>query len=120
PGACTIVRVAAPLGQSRPREIGLSGSPSIWVMRPSLTKIRWPQPTAQKGQTDGTTRSEVSVRARRSSECGERAESPRPRTSPGRGCWRTGQLVTVSTPGDYPAYRAEKRVRHCVSRHPGG
>ena len=28
---------ADPLGQSRPREMGLSGSPSIWVTRPSLT-----------------------------------------------------------------------------------
>ena len=36
-----------PLGHSRPREIGLSGSPSIWMTFPSLTKTRCPQPTAQ-------------------------------------------------------------------------
>ena len=29
--------LAEPLGQSRPREIGLSGSPSIWVIAPSRT-----------------------------------------------------------------------------------
>ena len=29
--------MAAPFGQSRPREIGLSGSPSIWVTSPSVT-----------------------------------------------------------------------------------
>ena len=36
-GLVTRLREAEPFGQSRPREIGLSGSPSIWVTRSSLT-----------------------------------------------------------------------------------
>ena len=28
---------AEPFGQSRPREIGLAGSPSTWITSPSLT-----------------------------------------------------------------------------------
>ena len=59
----TRLLLAEPLGQSRPREIGLSGSPSIWMTLPSLTKTRWPQPTAQYGQTERATESAVSVRA---------------------------------------------------------
>ena len=46
-GPVTRLLVAEPLGHRRPREMGLSGSPSIWVMRPSLTNTCWPQPTAQ-------------------------------------------------------------------------
>ena len=38
---------AAPLGHSRPREMGLSGSPSIWMTCSSLTNTFCPQPTAQ-------------------------------------------------------------------------
>lgn len=45
----------------RPRFTGESGSPSIWVTRPSLTKTSCPQPTAQKGQTDLTTLSAICV-----------------------------------------------------------
>jgi len=41
------LRDAEPLGQSLPREIGLSGSPSIWVTSPFLTYTLCPQPTAQ-------------------------------------------------------------------------
>ena len=37
PGRVTSCLDAAPLGHSRPREIGLSGSPSIWMTRSSLT-----------------------------------------------------------------------------------
>ena len=40
-------RLAEPLGQSRPRLTGESGSPSIWMTFPSLTYTFWPQPTAQ-------------------------------------------------------------------------
>ena len=36
-GFVTRLLLAEPFGQSRPREIGLSGSPSIWVTAPSLT-----------------------------------------------------------------------------------
>ena len=46
-GEVTKLLVAAPLGHSRPREMGLSGSPSICVILPSLTKTRCPHPTAQ-------------------------------------------------------------------------
>ena len=55
-------RLAEPLGHSRPREMGESGSPSIWVTRPSSTYTFWPQPTAQYGQIDFTTRSAVATR----------------------------------------------------------
>ena len=43
----TSCSLADPFGHSRPREMGESGSPSIWVTLPSWTKTRWPQPTAQ-------------------------------------------------------------------------
>src|SRR5436309_476280 len=46
--------VAAPLGQSVPSLIGLSGLPSMLTMRPSRTLTSVPQPTAQYGQTLGT------------------------------------------------------------------
>ena len=62
PGALTSCSLAEPLGQSRPREIGESGSPSIWTTFSSLTYTRWPQPTAQYGHTLCTTRSAVDVR----------------------------------------------------------
>ena len=38
---------AAPFGHSRPREIGLAGSPSIWITSPSFTYTSCAQPTAQ-------------------------------------------------------------------------
>ena len=47
PGLLTSCSLAEPFGHSRPREIGESGSPSIWTTFSSLTKTRWPQPTAQ-------------------------------------------------------------------------
>jgi pimeloyl-ACP methyl ester carboxylesterase len=40
-------KLAGPFGHSRPREIGLSGLPSIWMTRSSFTKTRCAQPTAQ-------------------------------------------------------------------------
>ena len=63
PGELTSCSLALPLGHRRPREIGESGSPSIWTTRSSLTKTRCPQPTAQYGQTLRATRSAVLVRA---------------------------------------------------------
>src|SRR5581483_2555463 len=54
-GLSTSESVAEPFGQRRPREIGLSGSPSICTIFSSLTKIFCPQPTAQNGQIDFTT-----------------------------------------------------------------
>src|SRR5215218_9645265 len=56
-GPVTSCLEAAPLGHSRPREMGLSGSPSIWVTCSSLTNTFCPQPTAQYGQTERATRS---------------------------------------------------------------
>ena len=47
PGLLTSCSLADPLGHSRPRETGESGSPSICTTCSSLTKTRWPQPTAQ-------------------------------------------------------------------------
>src|SRR5215510_12813107 len=46
-------KLAAPLGQSVPRLIGLSGLPSMLTILPSLTPTSMPQPTAQYGQTLG-------------------------------------------------------------------
>src|SRR5215467_13035146 len=46
-------KLAAPLGQSVPRLIGLSGLPSILIIWPSFTPTSSPQPTAQYGQTLG-------------------------------------------------------------------
>ena len=56
-------KVAAPLGQRRPRLIGLSGLPSMLVMRPLRTNTRWLHPTAQYGHTDVVTSSASVVRA---------------------------------------------------------
>src|SRR5262245_13532982 len=46
-------KLAAPLGQSVPRLIGLSGLPSMLTILLSLTPTSMPQPTAQYGQTLG-------------------------------------------------------------------
>src|SRR6185312_11576033 len=73
--------LAEPFGHSRPRLIGESGSPSIWVTRPPETYTRWPQPTAQYGHTDWTTLSAVSVRDLIRSVLDDRAAAPRPRSS---------------------------------------
>ena len=61
-GEVTSCLLALPFGHSRPREIGLAGSPSIWVDLPSLTNTFCAQPTAQNGQTESTTRSASTVR----------------------------------------------------------
>ena len=63
-GEVTSCLLALPLGHSRPREIGLAGLPSIWVIFSSLTKTFCAQPTAQYGQTESTTRSASLVRGR--------------------------------------------------------
>jgi hypothetical protein len=54
--------LAEPLGHSRPREIGLSGLPSIWTTFSSLTYTFWAQPTAQNGHTECATWSASAVR----------------------------------------------------------
>ena len=46
-GPVTSCLLADPFGHRRPREIGLSGSPSIWTTCSSFTKTRCPHPTAQ-------------------------------------------------------------------------
>jgi heme/copper-type cytochrome/quinol oxidase subunit 2 len=46
-GPVTRLLDAEPFGQSRPREMGLSGSPSICTTRFPLLYTSWPQPTAQ-------------------------------------------------------------------------
>src|SRR5699024_12572332 len=46
-GELTSCSLAAPFGHRRPREIGESGSPSIWTTLSSVTKTFCPQPTAQ-------------------------------------------------------------------------
>ena len=81
----TRLLLAEPFGHSRPREIGLSGSPSIWVTSPSLTKTRCPQPTAQYGQTERAIESAVSVRAVSAAERGGlRRRAPAQRVGAGQ------------------------------------
>ncbi|KQS71491.1 hypothetical protein ASG41_19625 [Modestobacter sp. Leaf380] len=77
-GDVTSDLLALPLGHSRPRLIGESGSPSICTTCSSSTNTRWPQPTAQYGQTDFTTRSAVAVREVTCSVFCDRTAWPRP------------------------------------------
>ena len=114
PGWVTSCLLAAPLGHSRPRLTGESGSPSIWVtasLPPAeLTYTRWPQPTAQYGHTDRTTRSADSVRGAAASVPGERTAAPRPSRSSPVTCRYTGQAVSfrrATTPSKQVA--AERR-----------
>ena len=92
-GPVTRLRLAAPLGHSRPREIGLSGSPSIWMISPSRTNTRWPQPTAQNGHTERTTSVADPVRAVSAVLAAERAAAPRPVRSPPFSCSSSGQRL---------------------------
>ena len=89
PGPVTRLFVAAPFGHSRPREIGLAGSPSIWVISPSRTNTRWPHPTAQYGQIESTTLL-PSVRGARPADRDDCAAAPFPAGSV-RNCRSTGQ-----------------------------
>src|SRR4051812_22513874 len=84
--------VAAPLGQSRPREIGESRSPSMSTIFPSRTCTSWPHPTAQYGQIDLTTRSALSVRGRSSIVRRENDVVPSACGSPVRTCRTAGHL----------------------------
>src|SRR3954469_17000374 len=71
---------------------GGSGSPSIWITFSSFTYTFWPQPTAQYGQIDWTTRSAVFVRACSVSVRLERAARPSPSRSSRN--WRmSGRLM---------------------------
>jgi hypothetical protein len=105
--------VAAPFGHRRPREIGLSTSPSICTMRSSWTYTRCPHPTAQNGQTERTTRSALAVRGR-SSRCGaERAASPRAEWSSVMSWRSTGHEVSRRshcTADGYPFRSGRSRV----------
>src|SRR4051794_24421225 len=83
--------VADPFGHKRPREIGDEGSPSMLVMRPSRTDTNCPHPTAQYGQTDGTTESASEIRLRSASVCSDRAVDPKPDQSRARSWRTTGQ-----------------------------
>ena len=82
--------LALPLGHSRPREIGLAGSPSIWTTFSSLTNTFCAQPTAQNGHTEVATRSAVVVRGWRCSLREDIAALPRPSLSAPRSCRRIG------------------------------
>src|SRR4051812_22755221 len=100
-GLVTSCLLALPLGHSRPRLIGESGSPSIWTTFSSLTNTRWPQPTAQYGHTLCTTRSAVAVRDTTDSVASLLAALPRPRGSEPVSCRYTGhassQVFTCRT-----------------------
>src|SRR4051794_40173880 len=100
-GLVTSDLLALPFGQSRPRLIGESGSPSIWTTFSSFTNTFWPQPTAQYGQTLCTTRSAVAVRATTDSVALLRAALPRPSGSEPVSCRYTGhassQVFTLPT-----------------------
>ncbi len=87
------------MGHSRPREIGESGSPSIWVTFSSWTYTFWPQPTAQYGQTDFTTRSAEATRGVSRALCPLFAAAPRPSGSVPVSWRYTGQeSIQVRTP----------------------
>src|SRR3954447_24387700 len=102
-GLVTSCLLALPLGHSRPRLIGESGSPSIWTTCSSLTKTRCPQPTAQYGQTLCTTRSAVAVRETTFSVALLGAALPRPSGSLPVSCRYTGHVLSqVFTVGSLP------------------
>src|SRR3954470_4334175 len=103
-GLVTSDLLALPLGQSRPRLIGESGSPSIWTTFSSFTYTFCPQPTAQEGHTLCTTRSAVAVRATTDSVALLRAALPRPSGS-SPVSWRyTGHVLSqVFTSGTLPS-----------------
>src|SRR5919202_1232445 len=102
-GLVTSCLLALPLGQSRPRLIGESGSPSIWTICSSLTNTRCPQPTAQYGQTLLTTLSAVAVRDTVCSVALLRAALPRPSGSFPVNCLYTGHASSqVFTAGTLP------------------
>src|SRR3954466_7667888 len=105
PGLVTRLLDAEPFGHSRPREMGLSGSPSIWTTLSSLTYTFCPQPTAQKGQIDLTMRSAVAVRGVSFSERFDCAARPSPsgssrswRNSGTRIRCRSGQALGLVLP----------------------
>src|SRR5438270_13240925 len=102
-GLFTSCLLALPLGHSRPRLIGESGSPSIWTTFSSLTNTRWPQPTAQYGHTLCTTLSAVAVWLTTFSVALLRAATPRPRGSEPVSCRYTGHASShVFTLGTLP------------------
>src|SRR4051794_33078109 len=73
--------VAAPLGQRVPSLIGLSGLPSMLMMRLSRTATSWPQPTAQYGYTLGTSLAPA-MRAARTCAWAARRSRPSPKSPP--------------------------------------
>src|SRR3954453_10385296 len=100
-GLVTSCLLALPLGHSRPRLIGESGSPSICTTCSSLTNTRWPQPRAQYGQTLCTTLSAVAILLTTFSVALLRAAAPRPSGSLPVSCRYTGhassQVFTIRT-----------------------
>lgn len=80
-GAVTSESDDDPFGHSRPRLIGESESPSIWMIFPSFVYTSCPQPTAQNGQIDLVTASASRVRACQFSVPADRAAVPRPNGS---------------------------------------
>ena len=88
----TSERVAEPFGHNRPREIGLSGSPSMSMICSSRTNTCCPHPTAQYGHTDFTTRCAEIVRGAIVAERPERADAPRPSKSACASCCATGHF----------------------------
>lgn len=58
--------------------MGEDGSPSIWTTLPSVTNTCCPQPAAQRGHAEETTRSAVSVRGLIRSVRADMAARPRP------------------------------------------
>src|SRR3954470_12404921 len=97
-GLVTSCLLALPLGHSRPRLIGESGSPSICTTCSSLTNTRWPQPTAQYGQTLCTTLSAVAVLLTTFSVALLPAALPRPSGSLPVSCRYTSQASSQAFP----------------------
>src|SRR3954468_19981125 len=120
-GLVTSCLLALPLGHSRPRLIGESGSPSIWTISSSLTNTRCPQPTAQYGQTEVTTLSAVAVLLTTLSVALLRAATPRPSGSEPVSCRNTGHASShVFTQRSLPPRRLRRRSsRDGTCRSPG-
>src|SRR3954449_11894542 len=120
-GLVTRDKLALPLGHSRPRLIGESGSPSIWTIFSSLTNTRCPQPTAQYGQTDFTTLSAVAVRLTTCSVALLRAAVPRPSGSDPVSCRNTGHASShVFTQRSLPSRRLPRRSGRDGTRRSAG
>ena len=93
---------------------GESGSPSICVTRSSSTYTRCPQPTAQYGQIDWTTRSARAVRGVSDRERRDRAAA-RPAVTP---AWRSKGRGSDRRARSRPPVSRDPVLEHALEREP--